>query len=103
MSTGTLGLRAGTNLELSKTQMRVHGTVGWRHAFGRVAPRLTLAFSGGQPFVVAGAPIARDSAVLGLGADIILSSKARIGLAYNGQLGGGNREHTGKIDVQWRF
>lgn len=103
MATGTLGLRVSTSLDLGKTRIRMHGAVGWRHAFGGVDPRRTLAFEGGQPFTVAGTPIARDNAILELGADIALSTKARIGVAYAGQLGGGNQEHAGKIDVRWRF
>ncbi len=36
------------------------GSLGWRHAFGDTAPTTTLAFAGGSPFSIAGAPIAEE-------------------------------------------
>ncbi|MFJ0675722.1 autotransporter outer membrane beta-barrel domain-containing protein, partial [Bordetella bronchiseptica] len=50
-----------------------------------------------------GAPIARDAALAGLGAELALSRSAAIGLAYIGQYGGGNREHTGSLSLRWLF
>ncbi|WP_397474791.1 autotransporter domain-containing protein [Pusillimonas sp.] len=100
---GTLGLRASTGFELGQTQGRLHASVAWRHAFGNLAPRRTLAFEGSQQFAVAGAPIARNAALVELAADVSLSANATAGLSYGAQLGGGNREHAAKVNVQWRF
>jgi outer membrane autotransporter protein len=56
----TLGLRASNDLALGATNATVHGTLGWRHAFGDTPPLATFAFVGGSPFTVAGVPIARE-------------------------------------------
>ncbi len=103
MTTSTMGLRAGTGFELGQSQGRIQGTVAWRHAFGTIAPERALAFDAGQSFTVAGVPIARDAALLELAADLAVSSSATVGASYGAQLGGGNREHVGKINVRWRF
>ncbi len=103
LTTSTLGLRASTAFEHGTAQGRVHGALGWRHAFGRLAPERTLAFEGSQPFTVAAPPLARHSALVELGVDLALSPTARVGVTYNGQLGGGQREQAANVTVQWRF
>lgn len=103
LSSSTLGLRAATALELGQAQTHIYGVMGWRHAFGRTKPHRDLRFDGGQVFTITGTPIARDSAVLELGADIALSKKARIGASYHAQMGGGNRDHGGSLHVRWQF
>ena len=59
--------------------------------------------NGGQSFTVAGAPISRDAAVLGLGLNIAMSDQASMGFYYDGQFGSGNQEHNGEIAMRWRF
>ncbi|CFM11097.1 autotransporter [Bordetella pertussis] len=58
---------------------------------------------GGNALAATGAPIARDAALAGLGAELALSRSAAIGLAYIGQYSGGNREHTGSLSLRWLF
>lgn len=103
VTTSTLGLRTSLDVGLGQTRGRIYGSLGWRHAFGRVAPRRTLAFDGGQPFTVAGTPLARDSALAELGVDVALSDNASIGASYQGQWGGGVQDHSARVNVQWRF
>jgi len=62
-----------------------------------------MAFDGSQAFTVTGAPIARDAAVVEVGADVAISRSATLGLSYSGQYGDGSREHAGSLDVRWRF
>ncbi|SEK11803.1 autotransporter domain-containing protein [Achromobacter sp. NFACC18-2] len=102
-TTSTLGLRAQTAFMLGRAEGRLHGTLGWRHAFGDVAPQSTLAFDGGQAFTVSGTPIARNAALAELGAEVAMSANATLGLFYSGQYGGGNREHSGSLNVRWRY
>lgn len=102
-TSSTLGLRAQTAFMLGRAEGRLHGTLGWRHAFGDVAPQSTLAFDGGQAFTVSGTPIARNAALAELGAEVAMSANAALGLFYSGQYGGGNREHTGSLTVRWRY
>lgn len=103
ITTSTLGLRASTNVQWGVAQGSVYGVVAWRHAFGDATPDRTLQFNASQPFTVTGVPIASNTALLQVGADIAVSSKARIGVSYDAQVGGGNRAHTGKLNVQWNF
>lgn len=102
-TTTTVGVRAKTPFSLGKTSGTVRGSVGWRHTFGGLAPQSTHAFNGSQPFTVAGAPSARDTALLELGADIAVSRNATLGVSYAGQFGKGSRENTGSVSMRWRF
>lgn len=99
----TLGVRTQTDLRIGSIEARLLGTLGWRHAFGSVQPQTTMAFDGGQSFTVAGTPIARDAALAELGAEVAVSRDATLGLHYSGQYGAGNREHTGTLNVRWRY
>ncbi|WP_127814868.1 autotransporter domain-containing protein [Bordetella bronchiseptica] len=103
LTTTTLGLRAHTRFTLGQAEATLRANLGWRHAFGDVQPASTLAFAGGQAFTVAGTPIARNAALLGLGADVAVSRSLTLGLAYDGQYGDGNREHTGMLRMRWAF
>lgn len=102
-TTTTLGLRGQTGFALGPTMGRLHATLGWRRAFGDVQPETTLVLDGGSVLTVAGAPIAQSAALAGLGLEVAVSRSAVIGLAYGGQYGGGNREHTGSLSLRWAF
>lgn len=99
----TLGLRGETRFESAGRPGRVHAMAGWRHAFGDLDPTTTLKFSGSAPFTVAGTPLARDAAVIGLGIDMRVTASTTVGVAYDGQFGGGNRQNAGSLNVAWRF
>ena len=99
----TLGVRGRTAFKVGSAEGTLRGSVGWRHAFDDVTPRATMAFDGSQTFTVAGAPIARDAALLELGADVAMTRSATLGVSYSGQYGDGSREHAGSIDLRWRF
>lgn len=99
----TLGVRAQTAFTLAGAEGVLQGTLGWRHAFGDLAPQTSMAFDGGQAFTVSGAPIARNAALAELGAEVAVSRNASLGLNYSGQYGGGNREHAGSLNVRWRY
>ncbi|WP_233234945.1 autotransporter domain-containing protein [Bordetella sp. LUAb4] len=99
----TLGLRGQTTFESGSSQGRLYATAGWRHSYGDLDPTTTMAFDGSQAFSVAGAPIARDAAVLTLGADLAITRSTTVGVNYGGQFGGGNRQNSGAVNVRWRF
>ena len=101
--TSTLGLRASVEARWGARKARLHGTLGWRHAEGDVAPRTTFAFDGGQSFTVAGTSIARNAALVELRGDVALSRNATASLSYTGQYGEGNKEHTASVNLRWRF
>ena len=102
-TSSTLGLRTQTAVSLGGIEAQLRTTLGWQHAFNDVVAHKTMAFDGSQPFTVAGAPIARNSALVGLGADVPLTPTTRVGLNYNGQYGEGNREHAGILTFNWRY
>lgn len=88
-STGlsTLGLRAWMALPWN-TAMVAKAGLGWRHAFGSMTPTAELAFaSAGAPFVVAGVPIAQNTATVDLGIDGTIAANTTFGIAYTGQIG----------------
>src|SRR5699024_7555077 len=102
-TSSTLGLRANTEFDLGKSTINLQASLGWRHVVGRVDPKRTMAFSGSRDFTITGAPISRDSAVLGLAAGLALSKNANLRLAYDGQIGGGNKYHAGSVNFSWQF
>lgn len=99
----TLGVRTQTALSLGEVDSQLHATLGWQHAFDDVVAHKTMAFDGSQTFTVAGAPIARDSALIELGADVALTRATTLGLNYSGQYGDGNREHAGMLTLSWSY
>lgn len=102
-TSSTLGLRAHTGLLLGQTQGQLRATLGWQHAFGDKVAYRTLAFDGSQASTVASVSLARDAAVVELGAYLEIARSTTLGLSYSGQFGSGNREHKGVLSLQWRY
>jgi outer membrane autotransporter protein len=101
----TLGLRGATVVGVSHGMiMTARGTLGWRHAFGDVTPALAFSFaSGGVPFTIAGVPIAKDSALVETALDLDITSRAKLGIAYSGQLAADAQDHAVKSNFLWKF
>ncbi|MEG2999923.1 MAG: autotransporter domain-containing protein [Comamonas sp.] len=103
LASTTLGLRVHSDFQVAGKDARLRATVGWRHAFGDVATSKTMAFEGGQNFTVAGSPLARNTAVLGLEGEVALSRTAALVLGYRGELGSGQRDHAANVKLRWAF
>jgi outer membrane autotransporter protein len=99
----TLGLRASSSLTLQGMDLTLRGGLAWRHAFGEVNPTATLAFAGASAFTVAGAPIARDAAIVEAGLDLAIGKSATLGLSYTGQLAQDTQDHAFKGVLAVRF
>ncbi|CAN7151498.1 autotransporter domain-containing protein [Bosea sp. LjRoot90] len=99
----TLGLRASTTAHVQGMDLTLRGGLGWRHAFGDVDPKLTLAFAGSTPFSVAGLPIAKNAALVEAGLDIALGANAALGVSYAGQLAEDAQDHAFKANLSVRF
>ena len=99
----TLGLRAATTARLAGIEVTLRGGLGWRHAFGDVDPKTTLAFSGSNPFSIAGLPIARDAALVEAGLDLALGANVSLGASYTAQLAGDTQDHAFKASLAVRF
>ncbi|MBB1594644.1 autotransporter outer membrane beta-barrel domain-containing protein [Achromobacter sp. UMC46] len=102
-TTTTLGVRARQELLVGTVRGSVTGGLGWRHAFGDVRPASRLAFDTGDSFTVAGAPIARDAALVEAGLNATVGRNATLALAYSGQFGAGNRDHGATLSWRWAF
>lgn len=101
-----LGVRAATLMPTGANgpNLDLHGMIGWQHDFGGTVPLSTASFaSGGLPFTVAGAPIAADSLMLGLGLDALIGANTRLGVAYTGQLANSAQENALKGSLSIRF
>ncbi|MBB1595159.1 autotransporter outer membrane beta-barrel domain-containing protein [Achromobacter sp. UMC46] len=103
VTTTTLGLRGAWQFGSDQAPGRLTASLGWRHAMGDVKPRQELAFAGGSTFSVTGVPIARNAAVLGLGAEMAITRNTTAGIAYDAQFGGGNRQQSGLLKLAMRF
>lgn len=99
----TLGLRGAWTFGSDQAPGRLTASLGWRHAMGDVTPKQQLAFEGGSTFSVTGVPIARNAAVLGLGAEMAITRNTTAGVAYDAQFGGGNRQQSGMFKLAMRF
>jgi len=99
----TLGLRAATRLNAGSVAIKPNATLGWRRASGGGTPARRAAFGGGDAVELAGAPIARDAAVLGAGDDLGLSDTLSVGLSYNGQVSSDASDQTLNARVTLAF
>ena len=101
----TLGLRAATYYLLQNGMALIpRASVAWQHAFGAVTPTAALAFqSTGAGFGIAGVPLARDAALIEAGGDLQLTTQAKVGVSYAGQLANSAHDHSVKGNFTWRF
>lgn len=89
----TIGVRNAADYEIGDMVLTARGMIGWRHAYGDVAPGSTQSFSGSDAFSVTGVPIARDLAVAEAGLDFKLMPQALLGVSWTGQIGDGAHEN----------
>jgi outer membrane autotransporter protein len=99
----TLGIHLSSAFDLGGMKATARGTLGWRHAFGDVTPLSTHAFAGGDPFDIAGVPIAKDAALVEAGLDLNLTEAATLGVAYQGQFGSGPVQNGFNARLAIRF
>ncbi len=80
------------------------GSAAWEHAIGAVTPEATLALaSTGIPFDVQGAPLARDAAIIEVGANLHFLPQASVGISYSGQLASSANDQSVKGTFLWQF
>lgn len=103
---GSLGLRAATTLALPGGMVLTpHVSAAWQYAFGDLDPAAQLAFTAlpGSNFSVAGVPLAENTALVEAGLDLHLTSQARIGVSYVGQLADSATVNAFQANFTWRF
>lgn len=102
----SLGIRAATTMQLaSGMALKPHAGLTWQHAFGDVTPEAQMAFISvpTASFTVAGAPLARDAALVELGLDLDLTRQVGIGVSYLGQYGDDVAVNALQADLRLRF
>ncbi|CAN7484158.1 autotransporter domain-containing protein [Bosea sp. LjRoot237] len=100
----TLGLRASTTFDIGGTALTAKGMVGWRHAFGDMAPTSTMRFAGGgNAFAIGGIPIVRDAAVIEAGLDHAITPNATLGVSYGAQFGSGMSDQSAHFNFNVKF
>ncbi len=100
----TLGARLVATVPTESGAVTFKGMLGWRHAFGDVAPEARFTVDNfPTPFLVVGAPIDRDSLVVEAGVNWQVSEKVTVGLMYDGAIGRRDQEHTLRGSLSVRF
>jgi outer membrane autotransporter protein len=101
----SLGIRVATSTMLPNGVAVIpRATVAWQHAFNDLTPSAVLAFeSNGVGDTIAGAPIARDAALVDAGFDLRISPQAKVGLSYAGELASTARDNAVKGNFTWNF
>lgn len=110
-SFGTLGARLSLPLAASAgVRLRMDASAAWQHVWGGT-PTLAVAFAGapsgglagGPAFVVTGAPLAQDTALLETGLVAQAGTDLQLGLRYTGQFGDGLRDNGFQASLRLRF
>lgn len=99
----TLGLRLSNSTELAVATLRTRLLLGWRHGFGDLDGTATLALSGTPGFDISGTALARDSALIEAGADLLFESGISGTLSYGGVFSRDASAHRLKLGVSGRF
>lgn len=99
-----LGLRAAATTTLAGVRVTPRVSLAWQHAFGELEPSAALSFAAnGAGFTVLGVPLARDSALVDVGAELDVAPDAKLGVSYSGQLGEEVQDHAVTGRFAWQF
>ena len=77
--------------------------LAWEHNFGDRRPDSDFAFDGGGYFRIDGAPLAKDSALIGLGLTQRINERASFTLSYDGALGNDTQRHSGTATLGFNW
>ncbi|UGX84743.1 autotransporter domain-containing protein [Phyllobacterium meliloti] len=104
LTTTTLGVRASHSFVLSGTTvLTARGMAGWRHAYGDRAPDVSVALAGADGMLVAGLPLAQDTALAEAGLSFDIGKATTIGVTYTGQFSQQAHDNAVKADLTVRF
>lgn len=102
----TLGLRLATDVALPNGGVftpRV--AVAWQYAFGDLTPSETMGFTGigGSTFTASGTPLAKNSALLDIGADLKIGPSLTAGVSYIGEFASSAQQNAVRGTLSWSF
>lgn len=99
----TVGIRGESRMTVDDVELTLNASVAWRHSFDD-GMRHTLRFAEADtPFIVAGAPVAADSALLEVGLSTDVAPNAQLSINYSGQFSDGLIENGVKAQLGVRF
>ena len=80
------------------------GSIGWRHAWGDIAPATHLAFASdpGVDFLVTGAPLAENAAEIEAGYSIDFNG-ITLTASYRGEIADESSDHGARVRLTWQF
>ncbi|ARS28892.1 outer membrane transport barrel [Sphingomonas sp. KC8] len=99
----TLGARLGQSFSLGGMQADLRAVAGWRHAFGDRTPEARLAFTNSDFFKVGGTPVAKNALSADIGLSLALSKRARVDIAYAGDVAASTQNHSTKATFSLAF
>jgi len=103
----TLAISAQRDVALSETvRMTAKGRLGWSHEFADNTARITAGFAtlNGSGFALESAPIGRDAALVGLGADIKVASwPVVMFVGYGGAINGSSHAQSFNAGVRFTW
>ncbi|ALM84316.1 autotransporter domain-containing protein [Bordetella sp. N] len=102
-TTVSLGVRATQDIDLGRHKGQLSGALGWRRNSGDLRTKASMSFDTGDNFTVTGAPVARDTMLVETGVKVQVGKSTAMRVDYAGQFGGGTRNHSASLTVNWRF
>jgi len=100
-----LGARFGKTLQwIDGTTLNLRTTLGWEHNYGSIDNKTTMTFAGGTTsFDAYGAPNSRDSAIVGVGVDMMLQGGVKTYVDYHGNLAVSDQDHGFTLGIKAPF
>ncbi|HEY1544513.1 MAG TPA: autotransporter domain-containing protein [Xanthobacteraceae bacterium] len=101
----TLGAHLATRDVLANGMVLIpHATLAYQHALGNVTPAAALAFeSTGAGTEITGVPLARDSALVQVGADLQINRQATFGVFYSAEVADNAQDHSFNGRFVWHY
>ncbi|WP_198018807.1 autotransporter serine protease [Azorhizobium doebereinerae] len=99
----TFGARVSTDVALGNGKLTPSAKLGWQHAFGDTDTGAVMWFSGSNPFLVSGTPIAKDALALNLGLAYAFSDSITASMAYDGVIAQDAQDSTLKANLRVAF
>ncbi|MFN4168088.1 MAG: autotransporter domain-containing protein, partial [Pannonibacter phragmitetus] len=100
----SLGMRAATQVNIMGRTFTPSVSLGWQHAFGDMAPVAAMRFgSSTSPFEVKGVPVARNTALIGLGLSHSFTDRASVQVNYKSQISSKAVENAFSAQMSLKF
>ncbi|NDV85358.1 autotransporter domain-containing protein [Aurantimonas aggregata] len=102
----SLGLRVATDIALPNGMaLKPNASLTWQYAFGDTTPEARLAFAAAPAadFTVFGTPLAQNTALVEIGADLALNERTSFGVSYLGQFADDVTANAVQANLRWQF